>query len=514
MEKSSKPCISDVQCNNNYMCTFNNQNLKHYCKTSNPNKLYLGCLDKDYNDFEYTVSNAKDTNSNFQDCLQFSRKQTTKEGMHHNYMMFKRKRLTPIDLPTVSIYLLCGPLNIATFPIEDYFEQSCDEDQENCTFTAKKIFFNFIRTNKLNCNQELFLQIKYECVNEPRINKEVIPLKEVREPFSFTLHCPTNKNNPRLKSKCVSFYIDDTDKEKYTKINQKKLLYGCTNPIYKVPMLVKDVSLYKKNNFKKMNNAINEVDQTISDKKKELLDLEAHKYQQIYKLNHNESIPKEKAIEKVKDRISNDDIEKKWKCFENIDALQNIIHDAQYKASVSYYGKVYTIEEAMKAANDNNQCFFVYYSNSFELQDYTSHLYFIDIYGIDTQVFDKQNWTKSKGVTTALLNFENYYDQSTPETGVFNDYISNLLVYQQLMSDELKHLNNKNVNEIHNINDIVITNLNNTLDKKITTKNQQIRINDQKEIANNYLINMLSFLFFAMIVIFVFIILYYNAKKT
>lgn len=33
-------------------------------------------------------------------------------------------------------------------------------------------------------------------------------------------------------------------------------------------MLVKDVSLYKKNNFKKMNNAINEVDQTISDKKK------------------------------------------------------------------------------------------------------------------------------------------------------------------------------------------------------------------------------------------------------
>ena len=53
-------------------------------------------------------------------------------------------------------------------------------------------------------------------MNEPRINKEVIPLKEVREPFSFTLHCPTNKNNPRLQSKCVSFYIDDTDKEKYT----------------------------------------------------------------------------------------------------------------------------------------------------------------------------------------------------------------------------------------------------------------------------------------------------------
>ena len=43
----------------------------------------------------------------------------------------------------------------------------------------------------------------------------------------------------------------------------------------------------------------------------------------------------------------------------------------------------------------------------------------------------------------------------------FKDYISNLLVYQQLMGDELKHLNNKNVNDVvpdlGNPNNIIIT---------------------------------------------------------
>jgi len=82
------------------------------------------------------------------------------------------------------------------------------------------------------------------------------------------------------------------------------------------------------------------------------------------------------------------------------------------KVLLIYYGKAYTIEEAMKIANDNNQSFFVYYSNSYQLDNYASCLYFIDIYEIDNDVFDMKNWAKSEGVTSALLNFENYYDNA------------------------------------------------------------------------------------------------------
>jgi len=170
----------------------------------------------------------------------------------------------------------------------------------------------------------------------------------------------------------------------------------------------------------------------------------------------------------------------------------------------------------MKSANDNNQSFFVYYSNSYELDTFSSKLYFIDIYQIDNIIFDKQNWVKAKNVTTALLNFENYYDNAPnpdDDINIFKDYISNLLVYQQLMTDELKHLNNKNVDDVNNINSIVIKNLNDNLDKKITTKNQVIRMNNYQEKTNNFLINLLSILFIILFIVFIFIILYYTSKK-
>ena len=93
MKKSYKNCISDNQCDKNYMCTFDTKNLKHYCKSSNQNKLYLGCLDNDFKDFDHISSHSNNTLDNFQDCLDFSRKQTNKEGFHHNYMMFNKKKI-------------------------------------------------------------------------------------------------------------------------------------------------------------------------------------------------------------------------------------------------------------------------------------------------------------------------------------------------------------------------------------------------------------------------------------
>lgn len=223
-----------------------------------------------------------------------------------------------------------------------------------------------------------------------------------------------------------------------------------------------------------------------------------------------------KNINKIDIHNDNKDIERKWKLFNNLDALQNIIDNQQYQDAIKpYKNKVYTIEEAMKAANEENESFFVYYNNSFELDQYSSKLYFIDVFKIDNTIFDKNTWNKSKNVTSGLLNFENYYSQNSStgdDINIFKDYISNLLVYQQLMTDELKNLNNKNVDDVNNINDIVINNLNNNLERKITTKSQAIKMNTTEENVNNTLINILTSIFIIFIIIYVFILLYFNTK--
>lgn len=517
---SNKLCNDDKQCSNNYLCSFNEKNLNHSCEKLDQNNLYLGCLDKDYNNFEYISSNSQEHHDSFNNCLNFSRKQTNKDGYYHNQFLYKKKKESSVDMSSLNIYLLSGNKNIATLPIQDYFDTECDINSQNCKFTAKKLFFSFLNANKSNYNNKLYIEINYECYNEVNKNKEIIPIDEIKESFSFEINCPKNKNDSKFQSQCISFYIDDKNINKYKKIDKKKLLYTCQNPIYNTPRIVKNIDAYKKNIFKKNNFEINTYEKQIELKKNELKSLEAKKYQKIHKINKNEEISMDKALENVnKLNIykNNNDIEKKWKTFKNFDALQNIINDPQFQDSIkTHSSKVYTIEEAIKISNELNESFFVYYHNSFELDQYSSSLYFIDIYKIDNNIFDKSKWNNSNNVTTAILNFENYYDgddNSPGDTQIFKDYITNLLVYQQLMTDELRQLNSNNVDDVNKINDLVINNLNDNLDKKILTKNQGIKMNSTEEKINNNLINILTSIFIAFICIYVFIILYYSSIK-
>ena len=517
---SKKLCNDDNQCQNNYLCSFDEKNLNHTCKNLNQNNLYLGCLDSNYNDFDYISTNSPEHQDSFKSCMNFSRNQLNKDGYNHNNFLFRKKKESSVDMSSLNIYLLAGTKNIATLPIQDYFETECDVNSQYCKFTAKNLFFNFINANKTNINKKLYLEINYECYNESNKNKDIIPINEINNSFSFEINCPKNKNDPKFQSKCISFHIDDKNIKKHQNINKKKLLYTCQNPIYNTPRIVKDTSSYKKNIFKQNNKQINNYEQLIEQKKNELKNLEAQKYRKIHKINKNEDISMNKALENVnKLNIinTNDNIEKKWKLFNNFDALQNIIDDPQFQDAIKTYpSKVYTIEEATKIANEQNESFFIYYHNSFELDQYSSSLYFIDIYKIDNNIFDKNNWNNSSNVTTALLNFENYYENdfnNNDNVQVFKDYITQLLVYQQLLTDDLKNLNSKNVDNVNNINDLVINNLNKNLDKKITTKNQGILMNNTEESTNNYLINILTSVFLASLFIYVFIILYYSAKQ-
>ena len=105
-------------------------------------------------------------------------------------------------------------------------------------------------------------------------------------------------------------------------------------------------------------------------------------------------------------------------------------------------------------------------------------------------------------------------NDDTNNVKCFQDHITNLLVYHNLLADELKELNSNNVDDVNNINDIVIDNLNKNLDRKITTKNQAILMNNREESTNTYLINILTSIFLGALFIYIFIILYYSAKQT
>ena len=136
-------------------------------------------------------------------------------------------------------------------------------------------------------------------------------------------------------------------------------MYTCENPIYDTPRIVKDISSYKKSIFKNNNQIINSYEKQIEEKKEELQKLEAKKYQKIHKINKNEDISIKDALKNVSNlninSNSKNDFEKKWKLFNNFDALQNIIDDPQFQDSIkTYNSKVYTIEEAIKIANNEN----------------------------------------------------------------------------------------------------------------------------------------------------------------
>ena len=111
---------------------------------------------------------------------------------------------------------------------------------------------------------------------------------------------------------------------------------------------------------------INSYDENINQKMEELNKLQALKFQKIKKINYNEDISMDAAMENVRkfDFTNLSNTNKKWKLFQGFDAAQYLVDDPTTRDAVKLYGKVYTIEEAMNFASKLNESFFVYYANS------------------------------------------------------------------------------------------------------------------------------------------------------
>jgi hypothetical protein len=206
----------------------------------------------------------------------------------------------------------------------------------------------------------------------------------------------------------------------------------------------------------------------------------------------------------------------KWKLYNGYDAVQNLFNDNENNNTenrlIKYYGKVYTIDDAIKIANENEQNFFVWYNNSYELDNFASKLYFIDIYNIDEDIYNKTNWVKHESVTTGILkyDFEHFTDENNLEdTKLYNDLMKSINE-QNSANEELKksYLDVVQNLDIKNLNNVIIKNL----DDKITTYGQSISMNNYEANINNKILIALTVILFFIFTIFVVVIVYYNNK--
>ena len=167
MDNKYKTCNIDNDCDESSLCAFNEKDLNNYCVSKDINELYYGCLnDNVEHNLESIETKSNSNNFNYLDCIDFSRRQINKEGIEYNYMVYKPKKDSFVDISTLNIYLKCDDEILAIIPYADYFNLKCDDSQQNCILESKDSLLNFIIQNTKNCDKIIYLEIIYECENE------------------------------------------------------------------------------------------------------------------------------------------------------------------------------------------------------------------------------------------------------------------------------------------------------------------------------------------------------------
>ena len=517
MNNINKICKSDEDCNNNSLCAFNENDFNNYCIENNIEKLYYGCLNPN-NNFDAIESKSRNSKQSYMECIDFVRKQTNKDDIDFNYMIYRDKKKVFIDLTTINIYLKCEDEILAVIPYNDYFNLNCDSSQENCVLIGKESLNNFIIQNTKN--GKIYLEITFECENEGLKKTEKIPINlNTKQIIKINMNCPINKDDDRYKTKCDALYINNKDDNLKTYIDYNTSLYNCTNPLFKVPKPILDTNKYKKLKNKNNQNELKKYDEKINEKIMDLRKLEAEKYIKIKNIQTGKIISYEDALDAINKYPLQNNVNS-WKIYKNLDAAQKLYDYNETNVEIlKYYGKVYTIQDAMDAANKNNEIFFVWYHNSYELDNFASKLYFIDIYSIDENILKKDNWVKSDNVSTGIMKIQLEHFDDINYDDIF-DNNDNLL---DNSIDKLKEMYEKSQSNIsceedfeHAISDTlnktgyIYNNLINTLDDKITTMSQAIVINDYQTNINNKILFYITVIIGFMIVILISVIVYYN----
>lgn len=506
-------CNLDTDCENGFSCSFNENDLNNYCVSNDINNLYYGCLKN--NDLEMIETKSKDSSFDHLKCIDFARRQVNKDGIEFNYMVYRPKKNVFVDTTTINIYLKCENEILAIIPYNDYFNIECHNNQQNCVLVSKNSLANFIIQNSKNCNKNIHLEIIYECENENLKKNLIIPInKNNIDKININLDCPIDGNNDKFKSKCGALYLDKSAFDK-DNITLNTPLSECKNPLFTVPRIINDINNYKKVKSKDSNNKIQEYNSKINKKMEDLKILEAEKYIKLKEIQTGKTISLEEALSTI-----NLNLQDKWKIYNNYDAAQNIFSDTLKDQILTYYGKVYTLKDAIDTASKNNQNYFVWYHNSYPLDNYASKLFFIDIYFDNKDILNKKNWVKDENVTTGILKIHlefisNNEKEDDDETDDNKEDLNKLKEIFEDSSQSKEYLQEKINNilstfstDLKDINGVVL----NDLDNRITTLGQSISMNNYETNINNKILNILGYVILFMIIIFVAVLVYFNQK--
>jgi hypothetical protein len=527
--KPGKICKSDSECDSTELCSFNPNDMNHYCVNNSKNDLYSGCLKNKNSINNYIESKSKDDYLNMKKCIEFARRQKNPDGMPYNYMLFKQKKNVFVDTTNIIIYLKCGNEILAAIPYNDYFTIKCDDSQENCVLTAKKSLYNFIQQNTRNCQKKIYLEVTYECENEQLKNTKKIPVYlEKYDKIEIKLTCPINPNDERFQSKCVAAYIDEDMIQSNKVLNREQTLYDCKNPAYSVPYIVDDMSKYKKVKNKYNHLEVSKYDDKINSTVENLKKLKAQKYMRLHKIQTGKDIDYDTAYQticKQKFNIDNNENEN-WTLFKNYDAIKYLLNEQN--PAVKLHGMVYSINEAVTLATQKNESFFVWYNNSYEEQDFASKLFFVDIFSINNDLLNKSEWAHGENVITGLFKFEEFSavddaasaarrliqgvlspsDDSEKVTELQKSLIESE-EYNNILTDQYKELIKNNLNLTnYNMNDSIITNL----DNQITTLSQAIKMGNYEININDNIIYGLQIMFVLIFLIGIGILIYTSYK--
>ena len=520
-------CYMDSDCSSAELCAFDPANITHMCTPSQPQKLYEGCLLNTSKISSSIETNDANHTESFQSCLNFSRKQMDMNDLHYTNFVFKPKKHSYVNTSIINVYLKCGEQVIATLPIEDFFEIKCHNNYEQCRLTANPFLYNFTQKNIVNCGdmKNVYLQVEYSCEGEDITKTLKIPLSQDdlknKKPVEIVLTCPVNPKNTSFTGKCMVTNVNDE-----TSINKTISYENCSNPIFKNPYFVNDVSKYENLRKKEDEKELDEYEKEMKEKKDELNKLKIKKVQKKHKLKNGIEMTEDEAMLEIHNTPrpfefpTND-----WLTFENYDAVEFFIKNSKYTDFVTVYdNRVDTLEEAKNIAYANEKYFFVWFHNNYTNLEYASKLFFISNRDtantpIDINIFDRNIWVKEQNVTVGVYGgLIEKLSTSGDNTEIgdlqvlkmegLGDMLKKSLEDTQFIKNEYNNM--VTAMEVkRDVNGVVIKNM----DTEMTTLQQKIDMNTYEESVNNKIIGIGLFVLFVLVIIFIMVYAWMSSPK-
>ncbi len=515
-------CNLDNDCLEKQFCAFDDKKLKHKCIPNDKKLLYMGCLNTSkYNEFDKIKSDSKEDHKSMKSCIDFVRRQKNKNGFHYNFMVYKNKKNSFVDPNTINIYLKCDKEVLMAMPSKDFFTMKCTNNQKNCVLTPNAAFKSFVKSNETICGGKFSLEVEYSCENEDLQNKMNIPFhsKDI-DKIKIELKCPVNIKDDRFQSKCTAAYFDtdnsNPDNIKYLDLLDKNVKpEDCVQPVYKVPRIVSDIDVYKQLMQKKKEDEVQDYNKMLDDKEEELNNIRMKKLKIKYKMNTGQELNDDDArsmIEFNKYEYFQSGSEKScvWKIHEHKNPFGDFVEENDIRQyGIQVQGKFYLLEEAKQKACELGAYRFIWFSNSYVLENLRNQLYVFTPSKWEQAVKqmnidDVKRWKKVSNVyigepttETEVIN-EKYDEQRQSFSEVLKDNYNLFMTYIQtnvIKTDEKLDENKNKIKE---------------LDDQITTVTQKIKMNQIQTNVNN---EFLLILFWILVLLIFFAVFYYYFKK-